>query len=435
MSVALGTGRSDEPVRVVRGDWWSVGIGLLLVLAVASAYGLGIPLDVFQTSVPKPWPKTPLGLQIAHHWAAYVATWLVLLLLTVLPAVRSGVSLGQYALGFTVLFAAAWGVLILGSQQILKQDGLEYPFWALILGVVAGNLLRIPSSIESATAQSELFIKISIVLLGANLPFSIVAKSGPRAFVEAAIIVAVGFAVSQVLGRWLKLDDRYLAVLGAGASVCGVSAAIAVGNTVRAKPRQIGYVVSLVVVYGLILIFVLPALVHGFHLSALKAGAWIGGSELADASGAAAAQMVGDAAVKAFSLVKLSRDVLISLVCLIFAVIATAVWDRKAGAGDANHPSLGALVWDRFPKFVIAFIVASILSTWWQSAYGKAFATDFTNNLNALRTWLFTLTFLSIGLNTRFRDLRDVSGKAIAVFTVTVLVNVVVGGLLAAALF
>ncbi|ACV59819.1 YeiH family protein [Alicyclobacillus acidocaldarius] len=434
MSVSLDT-EQRTLLRATHEDWWSVALGLFLVMIVALAYWIGTPFDVLQTSVPKPWPKVDLGSQFHEHWPSYVVTWLILLILTSIPAVQMGISMGQYAAGFTVLFAAATFILILGSQQTLKTDGLEYPFWALVIGVVIGNLTRLPSFVTSVTALSELFIKTSIVLLGANLPFTIIAKSGLKGFLEAAIIVAVGFAVSQVLGRWMRVEDRYLAVIGAGASVCGVSAAIAVGNSVRAKPRQIGYVVSLVVVYGLILIFVLPALVRGLHLNPTVGGAWIGGSELADASGAAAAQLVGDEAVKSFSLVKLSRDVLISLVCLVFGAIASAVWDRREGLQPNGQTSLGKVVWARFPKFVLAFLAASLLSTWWQATSGKSFGTDFTNNLNALRTWLFTLTFLSIGLNTRFRDMRDVTGKAVAVFTCTVLANVIVGYLLATLLF
>ncbi|MBX6353017.1 MAG: putative sulfate exporter family transporter [Thermoflavifilum sp.] len=428
--------REHAPPEKVKGwseDGWSVFLGLLLVVAAWAAYLFHMPLDFFQHAVPKSWPQTPLGVHFAKQWPAYIGVWLVLLVLTGLAAQRLGASARRYVVGFTILFMVSLVVLVLGSQQTLKTYGLEYPFWALIIGVIGGNVFRLPHWLRAASDRTELFIKTSIVLLGANLPFSIIARSGPKGFLEALLIVAVGFAVSQWLGRRMKIEDRYLAVLGAGASVCGVSAAIAVGNTVRAKHRQVGYVVSLVVVYGLVLIFLLPALVRLLHLSNVVGGAWIGGSELADASGAAAAAMLGDDAVKAFSLVKLSRDVLISIVCLIFGTVSAVLWDARDGDPSASRPQASVLrrIWERFPKFVLAFIVASLLSTWWQAALGNDFATNFTANLNALRTWLFTLTFLGVGLNTRFSDLRDVGGRAVAVFTLTVVVNVILGALLA----
>ena len=411
-------------------DWWSVILGLFLVVIVWLAYVLGRPLDFLQHAIPQPWPQNPLLSNLASHWWEYLLLWASLLLLTGIAVRSLGGDLGRYIAGFTLLFLLALIVLVVGSQQALKKYGLEYPFWALVIGLVLGNVLQLPGWLRAASGRTELFIKTSIVLLGANLPFSIVAKSGPKAFLEALLIVAAGFLVTFLVGSRLGVDPIYLSVIGAGASVCGVSAAIAVGNTVRAKSRQVGYVVSLVVLYGLVLIFVLPLLVRFLGLSQTVGGAWIGGSELADASGAAAAAILGEEAVKAFSLVKLSRDVLISVVCLLLGGIAVTRWSAEEQGGSAF-----SRLWARFPKFVLAFLVASLLSTWWQGRYGQEFAADFTGNLNAARTWLFTLTFLGIGLGTRFQEMREVGGPAIRIFTATVLANVLIGGLLAVWLF
>ncbi|SFV00897.1 YeiH family protein [Alicyclobacillus macrosporangiidus] len=412
-------------------DGWSVVLGLVLVLAVWAAYQLKQPLDVFQHAIPVTWPAHALGQHFAQNGLAYVALWLVLLVLTGVAARALGTPFLPYAAGFTVLFVLAGVILVIGSQQTLKTYGLEYPFWALLFGVVIGNLIRLPGWLAAAAGRTELFIKTSIVLLGANLPFSIIATSGPRGFVEALVIVALGFTVAFIVGKRLGIDPLYISILGAGASVCGVSAAIAVGNAVRAPQRKVGYVVSLVVVYGLILVFLLPALVHLLGLSNTVGGAWIGGSELADASGAAAAAILGDTAVSTFSLVKLSRDVLISVICLILGAVAATRWNAEAQPSSSPWSEL----WRRFPKFVLAFVIASLLATWWQAAYGKAFNTDFTANLNAVRTWLFTLTFFGVGLNTRFREVREVGGRAIALFTTVVIVNVIAGLILAYLLF
>ncbi len=414
-------------------DLWSVVLGLFLVVIVWLGYVLGRPLDFLQHAIPQPWPQSPLLSNLASHWWEYLLLWAALLLLTGIAVRSLGGDLGRYIAGFTLLFLLALIVLVVGSQQALKKYGLEYPFWALVVGLVIGNLFTLPSWFRAASSRTELFIKTSIVLLGANLPFSIITRAGPRGFLEALLIVAAGFLITFLVGSRLGVDPIYLAVIGAGASVCGVSAAIAVGNTVRAKSRQVGYVVSLVVLYGLVLIFVLPLLVKLFGLSQTVGGAWIGGSELADASGAAAAAILGDEAVKAFSLVKLSRDVLISFICLLFGAIAATRWQAPTDAAEGG--SALSRLWARFPKFVLAFIAASLLSTWWQGHYGQEFASDFTGNLNAARTWLFTLTFLGIGLGTRFRDMQEVGGPAIRVFTATVLANVLLGGLLAVWLF
>ncbi|MDI3257908.1 MAG: putative sulfate exporter family transporter [Kyrpidia sp.] len=407
-------------------DWWSVIIGLVITSAVFVAYRAGAPLDFFKNAQPAEWPTKSLTAHFAQQIGSYLLLYVVLVVLTGLAAWNLRERLDHYVPAFTVLFLISAVVLVLGSQHALKYYGLEYPFWALIIGLVIGNLVKVPDWFQTAAGRSEFYIKTSIVLLGANLPFTIIVRAGAWGFLEALLIVAAGFAVAFAVGKKLGFDPRFSAVIGAGGSVCGVSAAIAVGNSVKSPQKQVGYVVSLVVLYGLILIFILPVLARLLHLPDSVAGAWIGGSELADAAGLAAASLVSDTAVKSFTLVKLSRDVLIGILCFVFGTLAVTRWETAEG--DRLGPRV---IWERFPKFVLAFLVVSGFATYWQAHYGQSFSDHVTANLNALRTWLFTLTFFCIGINTRFRDIRVLGGKPIAAFTVIVLVNVVLGFILA----
>jgi uncharacterized membrane protein YadS len=367
--------------------------------------------------------------------------YLILIVITGAGVKAMGGRLGHYIPAFTVLFVGALLILILGSQQTLKLYGLEYPFWALVIGLVVGNLFRLPKWFTAAAKRTEFFIKTGIVLLGASLPFSIVIQGGIWGFLEAVIIVGVGFSVAFLVSKALGFDNRFAAVLGAGSSVCGVSAAIAVGASVKAEEKKVGYVVSLVVLYALVLIFLLPLLGRLFGLGQIVTGAWIGGSELADAAGLAAATIVGDKAVSAFSLVKLNRDVLIGVLAFIFASLAVARWDREtptASAGTATKVvrSDARIIWERFPKFVLAFLIASILVTYLVTRLGKPqIDAHIIGVLNSLRTWFFTLAFLCIGLNTRFADVRALGPKPIIAFTVVVVVNIVLGFALANLLF
>jgi uncharacterized membrane protein YadS len=84
---------------------------------------------------------------------------------------------------------------------------------------------------------------------------------------------------------------------------------------------------------------------------------------------------------------------------------------------------------------VIAFLLVSFLATMWTVQYGKDFASAVTANLNNVRTWLFTLAFLCIGCNTKIADIRSMGSKPIIAFTVVVLVNLVVGFIMANLLF
>jgi uncharacterized membrane protein YadS len=323
------------------------------------------------------------------------------------------------------------------------QFNLEAPLVALILGLIIANVFRLPAWMDSAF-RVEYFIKTGIVLLGATFPIALVLTAGPVAIVQATIISLVTCLVIYFIGtRVFGLDKRLAAVMGVGGAVCGVSASMAIAASVNAKKDHLYTSVTLVVVWALVMILVLPFLSRAMGLSAGVAGAWIGTSEFADAAGFAAAttygKMVGaeDAAIKSFTLMKvIGRDLWIGIWSVVFAAIATFVWEK----GQTGRAPDAREVWWRFPKFVIGFFAASLL----MSAFTGGFSTaDFNSTVRpnvlaplvSLRTWTFIFCFLSIGLTTRFRDLHVVGWNAFWTFTIGVAVNVILGYFLSVIVF
>jgi uncharacterized membrane protein YadS len=238
--------------------------------------------------------------------------------------------------------------------------------------------------------------------------------------------------------------------LGTGGAVCGVSGAIAIGGAVGAKKEHVSVAISLVVVWAIVMIFLLPLVARSLHLPTGVAGAWIGTSEFADAAGLAAAQTYGgyagsvpgitgsaDAAVNAFTLMKvIGRDVWIGVWAFVLSVIATTRWERtgiesRAGAGE---------IWRRFPKFVLGFLLASAIVTliskgYDYATYKKEVVPGLVAPLQSLRTWAFTFAFLSIGLTTKLREFASVGARPFYAFTIGVLVNVVLGFVLSTQVF
>jgi uncharacterized membrane protein YadS len=205
----------------------------------------------------------------------------------------------------------------------------------------------------------------------------------------------------------------------------------------------------MVILWAIVMIFVLPFASRLLHLPAGVGGAWIGTSEFADAAGFAAAQAYGDLAghgivagtsdqaVMSFTLMKVvGRDVWIGIWAFILAIVATTRWERT----ETGRKPQAAEIWWRFPKFVIGFLIASIIVTLVTSAYSLA---DFNKTVNPtfvapikdLRTWAFIFCFLSIGLTTRFRELAHAGAKPFIAFTSGVVVNVVLGLILSAVVF
>jgi uncharacterized membrane protein YadS len=199
-----------------------------------------------------------------------------------------------------------------------------------------------------------------------------------------------------------------------------------------------------------VMIFFLPLVSRLLHLPAGVAGAWIGTSEFADAAGFAAAQAYGDLAghvegitgtadqtLFAFTLMKVvGRDVWIGIWAFVLAIIATTRWEAAA-TGRKAQP---AEIWWRFPKFVLGFLVASLIITLVARNYSLPDYTKLVNPtlvapIKDLRSWAFIFCFLSIGLTTRFGELAQAGRKPFLAFSAGVVVNVILGFILSAVVF
>jgi uncharacterized membrane protein YadS len=270
---------------------------------------------------------------------------------------------------------------------------------------------------------------------------------------QATIVSLVTFFAIFLTGKALGLDKRFAAVLGVGGAVCGVSAAIAIAGAVRAKREQASVAITLVILWAIVMIFVLPFASRSLGLSTGVAGAWIGTSEFADAAGIAAAQAYGDvakhaggaiagapdASVQAFTLMKVvGRDIWIGIWAFALAWVTTTRWDTAETGVKAKADVRD--IWARFPKFVIGFVIASALVTWIASHYSladyrKVVTPDLVAPITALRTWAFIFCFLSIGLTTRLRSLSATGWKPFVAFTAGVAINIVIGYVLSAHVF
>jgi uncharacterized membrane protein YadS len=248
----------------------------------------------------------------------------------------------------------------------------------------------------------------------------------------------------------MGLDKRLAATLGTGGAVCGVSGAIAVGGAVGARKEQVSVAISLVVVWAIAMIFVLPLAAKSLGLSTGVAGAWIGTSEFADAAGLAAAQAYGgyagnvpgiagtpDAAVTAFTLMKvIGRDMWIGVWAFVLSLIATARWEKTG----VNNNGSAAEIWRRFPKFVLGFLAASAVVTllsqgYDYAAYKKEVLPALVAPLQVFRAWAFTFAFLSIGLTTRLREFAAFGARPFYAFAIGVVVNVALGLVLSTQVF
>lgn len=413
-------------------DYWAVWLGLGLVFIAILLWSAG---SSFMKSLNVAFPAWSDFSKVSQYLGGNIGN-IILLYLTFLVlfsiAIKIlGHDLKQFIAGFTVLYLLGVIVSILGASNLAKKFSLEAPLMALLVGLILGNFVPIPKWLDSAF-RTEFYVKTGIVLMGATLPFTLILQSGPMAFLQATIVAVSTFLTIYWAGtRIFGLDKRFATALAAGGSICGVSASIAIGGSVKAEKNHVSVAISLVVVYAVVMVFLLPILIKAMGIPAGPGGAWIGTSEFADAAGIAAAASINEQAIKTFTLMKVvGRDMFVGIWCFIMAMISVTKWEKKE---DGTKPNAGE-IWVRFPKFVLGFFAASIIITLLMasvdSATAKTVQATVIAPLSQIRLWAFIFTFLCIGLTTRFRDLTAVGWKPFAAFTTGVLVNVPLGYIL-----
>ncbi len=422
-------------------DWWAIWIGLGLVVVAAGLVANGSSLK-WLAIAPQKWKTWPEAVaQVRDHAAQYLALFALFATLFGIGVTALGYRLSRFLPAFALVFVVSLGLYLLGQWDQAAHYNLEPPLVALVLGLLVANTVGVPQWAD-AGLRVELFIKTGIVLLGASLPLTLIAWAGPVAIVQAAIVSLVTFGVIYFTATRLGLDRRLAATLGTGGAVCGVSGAIATAGAVGARKEHASIAISLVIVWAILSIFILPLLARGLQLPTGVAGAWIGTSEFADAAGLAAAQAYGgyaghvagitgtpEAAVNAFTLMKvIGRDVWIGVWAFVLSIVATTRWQSTGIQSKANPGE----IWRRFPKFVLGFLIASAIVTVISSGYSyadykKIVQPSLVAPLQSLRVWAFTFTFLAIGLTTRFREFFSVGAKPFYAFTAGVAVNIVLG--------
>jgi uncharacterized membrane protein YadS len=431
-------------------DWWAIWLGLGLVIVASIAYLAGGTIKPLAVK-PATWDSFAA---LRDHFAAQFYWYLLQFLFWATVFGISTRAMGwkpnEFLPSFLFVYVASLVIFTIGQWKEAGAYNLEPPLVALVLGLIISNLLQLPAWMD-AGFRVEYYIKTGIVLLGATLPFALIIWAGPLAMLQATIVSVVTFAVIFYASRALGVDRRLCACLGAGGAICGVSGAIAMAGAVRATKEQAAIAITLVILWAIVMIFLLPFASKAFQLHAAVAGAWIGNSEFADAAGLAAAQAYGgmaeasegaiqgtsEQALATFTLMKvIGRDVWIGIWAFIFALIATLRWEVEA----TGEKPRAAEIWWRFPKFVLGFLIASALVTLLSAGYSfadykKVVEPNLVAPLKDLRTWTFIFCFFSIGLTTRFRELAGIGARPFFGFTAGVVVNVVLGFLLSAVVF
>ncbi|HTL06833.1 MAG TPA: putative sulfate exporter family transporter [Chitinophagaceae bacterium] len=387
-------------------DWWAVIIGgsiitaVLLWVLLVSDFTFSLP--VYQWASKADLFDKVLSL---HNLGLIAITGVIFLFLSSVAIVLSGGNSRRYAAGFALIFVLGIIALIIAGNKTINYYGLEYVIFALVLGLLIGNLTTVPAWLREA-ARSEFFIKTGLVILGTSILFTDIVKAGLPGILQATLVVSVVWFFALWLSRKLKVDDEFGVILASAVAICGVSAAIVASGAIKGDKKKLSYITTLVLLVAIPMLVLQPWIIKHLHMPEIVGGAWLGGTLDTTASVTAAAQLVGPIATKAGVIIKFSQNVLIGIAAFFIALWWTYRKGKESNAVQQETPSLG-IVWERFPKFVLGFIGASLL-------FSFIVPTPITKNvsgiLNSLRTIWFALAFVAIGLEARFTDLVKIEG-------------------------
>ena len=399
-------------------DWWAVWLGSLLLLGVASQLVTEVP-EIGR------WSQSPFEAFTDGRGVGVLALGLSLAVLTMAAVkVMGGIAL-NHVTGFFGLFALAVAAYTFAQQVGIRAAGLGYAFWALVIGLIIANTMGTPRWIKSAL-RTELYIKTGLVLLGAEILFGNILTLGlPGLFVAWVVTPTVIIFMYQFGTRLLRIQSRSLVmVIAAATSVCGVSAAIAAAAAARAKKEELTLAVGMSLIFTVVMMIVMPLGIRAVGMDPIVGAAWIGGT--VDATGAvvAAGNLLGDQAEQIAAVVKMIQNTLIGVVAFFIAVF----WVTRVETNEQTTRPNILEIWHRFPKFILGFVLASLVFSFVLiPILGNTQVEKILDLTSGLRGWLFCLAFVSIGLESRFRELTQqaAGGRPIQLYLVGQTFNVI----------
>ena len=403
---------------------------------------VSIPLLALAAIVPAGLPKVPATLLGGAAWSNIAYLFAVVLAVLYVGCLLLRRPLRGLLPSLAVVFAVSLLAQIVAKIPAVSYYGFESVFFSVLFGLVIRNVWRVPEWMKPAI-QGEFYIKIGVVCLGATILFSDVMKSGVFGLAQACLVVAVVWFFAYWVSRRMKVDERTAMILSSGVSICGVSACITAARVAGGDDRKLSYIVSLVLIVVVPMIYLMPWLANTIlplifddpHVVQEVAGAWIGGTIDTTSGVAASSTIVGEVANQHAVIINAAQNVLIGVVAFFIALYLST----RRGEKGAQAPSLG-IVWEKFPKFIIGFVAASLVFSILQS--NGLFTADAKGKLaepgvaKMFSTVFFSLAFVCVGLDTRLKEIVSKENRnALWAFLVAQTFNIVVTLVIALVLF
>lgn len=334
--------------------------------------------------------------------------------------------------------------LVLAAAGIAVAYALAAPFpvlspmvVAIVLGVVVGNVVRLPAAVEPGLAvAAKRVLRIGIVLLGLQLSLRDVAALGPGMILTVVAVVIGGIAAGLAFGRILGVDRRLRLLVACGFSICGAAAVAALAGVLGGEGEggegasgdrlreAVVTAVALVVIFGTLMIPLVPALGHLLGLGDLSIGMWAGASVHEVAQVVAIGGSVGGAALGAAVVVKLGRVLMLAPVMAVISVLERRrIRDGRAGGGEGGDGAADGEVRlpPILPLFVAGFLAMVAVRSTGLVPQGVIDAAGVAEQL------FLGAAMFALGIGVRFSLIRKVGAAPFAMAALTTVAVALVG--------
>jgi len=251
---------------------------------------------------------------------------------------------------------------VMGAKYLHQVLGLNYVVLGILAGIITVNVFSVPAWAENGVRLSRLGLKTGVILLGTLYSLAELQSLGKLSAVMVGFFVLGSVGMVLWMGRARKIPNSMGGVLSAGMGVCGVSATVAAAPVVQAKAVEIAYTIGTILIWGVGCMFLFPVIGHVLGLGHIQFGAWAGTGILnsAQVAGAALAyQPDGIETLKVAEIFNITRVLFLPII-----VLWLALWYVKhEGEGPGGKVNVGTVIFEKFPVFVLGFILMFALSS------------------------------------------------------------------------
>ena len=286
---------------------------------------------------------------------------------------------------------------------------------AIVLGVLARNLVSLPESLESGLAfAAKRLLRLGIVVLGLQLALGDILALGPGMILVVVAVVTTGILATVALGRAMGISRGQSLLIACGFSICGAAAVAAAEGVIEAEDEEVVTAVALVVLFGTPMIPLLPFVAALLGLVPMTTGLWAGASIHEVAQVVAVGGALGASALGAAVVVKLARVLLLAPVMVVLGL-------QRRRRAEAGADGQGAKLPPVMPLFVAGFIAMVAVRSF------DVVPAAVLGVAKPVQTALLAAAMFALGTGVRFSMFRRVGAKPFALAGLATLVVAAVG--------